>query len=112
MWNEATGMVTIGRMFRAICSTTSGTFETTIAGDHHGSYFSFHWSDWSCGRVILAPYDDYYGISYYYPSYHRKYLFVSLGGYWPYSYRYQRYYWYGCHPYYWYGSDVVTRRRR
>jgi tetratricopeptide (TPR) repeat protein len=58
--------------------------------------------------VILSPYYNHYGISYYYPSYHRKYLFVSLGGYWPYSYRYQRYYWYGCHPYYWYGSDVVS----
>jgi hypothetical protein len=84
-----------------------------IRSDHRwqprGSSFIFHWSDSSCGRVILAPYQHYYGISYYYPSYHRKYLFVSLGGYWPYSYRYQRYYWYGCHPYYWYGSDVVSQ---
>jgi TolA-binding protein len=82
-----------------------------IRNDHRwnscGSSFTSHWSDRSCGRIVLAPYHDYYGISYYYPSYHRKYLFVSLGGYWPYSYRYQRYYWYGCHPYYWYGSDVV-----
>jgi TolA-binding protein len=82
-----------------------------IRKDHRwnscGSSFSFHWSDRSCGRVILAPYHNYYGLSYCYPSYHRKYLFVSLGGYWPYSYRYQRYYWYGCHPYYWYGADVV-----
>lgn len=75
---------------------------------HHGSCFSFHWSNWSCGRIILAPYYDWYGISYYYPYYHRKYLFVSLGGYWPYSYRYRRYYWYGCHPYYWYGAYVDT----
>jgi hypothetical protein len=82
-----------------------------IRNDHRwnscGSSFTFRWSDSSCGRVILSPYHNNYGISYYYPSYHRKYLFVSLGGYWPYSYRYQRYYWYGCHPYYWYGSDVV-----
>jgi len=39
---------------------------------------------------------------YYRPYYHRKYVFVSLGGYWP-SYRYARYYWYGWHPYTWYG---------
>ncbi len=46
-------------------------------------------------------------MSYYYPRYHRKYVFVSLGGYWPHDYRYRRYYWYGCHPHYWYGPRVV-----
>jgi len=40
---------------------------------------------------------------YVHPYYHRKYVFVSLGGFWPVEYRYVRYYWYGCHPYYWYG---------
>jgi hypothetical protein len=87
-----------------------------IRSDHrwrpYGSSFIFRWSDSSCGRVILAPYDGYYGISYYYPTYHRRYLFVSLGGYWPYRYRYQRYYWYGCHPYYWYGSYAVSQPDR
>lgn len=39
---------------------------------------------------------------YVYPRYHRKYVFVSVGGWWP-SYDYQRYYWYGYHPYRWYG---------
>lgn len=39
---------------------------------------------------------------YYRPYYHRKYVFVSIGGYWP-SYSYVRYYWYGWHPYTWYG---------
>ena len=43
---------------------------------------------------------------YVYPYYHRKYVFVSLGGYWP-SYSYRRYYWYGYHPYNWYGYDPV-----
>ena len=69
---------------------TSGPFALTVTGDH--------------GAVISLS-DG--GISYYYPGYHRQYLFVSLGGYWPYSYRYQRYYWYGCHPYYWYGTYAV-----
>jgi tetratricopeptide (TPR) repeat protein len=35
-------------------------------------------------------------------------MFVSLGGWWP-SYRYRRYYWYGCHPYRWYGYYPVAR---
>jgi tetratricopeptide (TPR) repeat protein len=39
----------------------------------------------------------------FYPYYHRKYVFVSLGGYWPTHYNYLRYYWYGYHPYDWYG---------
>ncbi len=38
-----------------------------------------------------------------FPRHHRKYVFVSLGGYWPLNYGYRRYYWYGWHPYYWYG---------
>lgn len=37
------------------------------------------------------------------PYYHRKYIFVSIGGYWPLTYRSTRYYWYGWHPYSWYG---------
>jgi tetratricopeptide (TPR) repeat protein len=40
---------------------------------------------------------------YVYPYYHRKYVFVSLGGYWPLDYTCVRYYWYGCHPYIWSG---------
>jgi len=48
--------------------------------------------------------------SYYYvwPYYHRKYVFVSLGGYWPFEYRYVRYYRYGCHPYRWYGYYPIA----
>jgi tetratricopeptide (TPR) repeat protein len=44
----------------------------------------------------------------FYPYYHRRYIFVSLGGYWPVHYRYVRYYWYGCHPYAWYGYYPVA----
>jgi hypothetical protein len=46
---------------------------------------------------------------YFYPYYHRKYVFVSLGGYWPFNYRFIRYYWYGYHPYYWCGYYPVER---
>jgi hypothetical protein len=90
---------------------------------NHGSYYSFSWSNSSCGVVASFRYPSRYyghygrrwsssrhcyGLSYYYPRYHRKYVFVSLGGYWPSSYRYRRYYWYGCHPHYWYGSNVIA----
>jgi hypothetical protein len=37
------------------------------------------------------------------PIYHRKYVFVSFGSYWPAYYSSLRYYWYGLHPYSWYG---------
>lgn len=43
-----------------------------------------------------------------YPYYHRKYVFVSLGGYWPLDYRYMRYYWYPSHFYCWYGYDPIA----
>ncbi len=46
---------------------------------------------------------------YVYPYYQRKYVFVSLGGYWPSDYSYIRYYWYGAHPYNWYGYYPVAR---
>jgi tetratricopeptide (TPR) repeat protein len=88
---------------------------------HSGYYFSFSWSGSSCGRVAYLPYryrhswcrypisyNPCYGLSYYYPRYHRKYIYVSLGGYWPSWYRHRRYYWYGCHPYYWYGTNVIS----
>jgi tetratricopeptide (TPR) repeat protein len=88
---------------------------------HSGFYFSFTWSNSSCGRVAYLPYryhhswcsypigySPYYGLSYYYPGYHRRFIYVSIGGYWPSWYRYRRYYWYGCHPYYWYGPTVIT----
>ncbi len=38
------------------------------------------------------------------PVYHRKYVFVSFGTYWPAYYSNLRYSWYGLHPYNWYGS--------
>lgn len=50
--------------------------------------------------------------TYCYPYYHRKYVFVSVGGYWPISYSYRRYYWYGYHPYRWYGYYPVAAEIR
>ncbi|HPD47771.1 MAG TPA: tetratricopeptide repeat protein [Anaerohalosphaeraceae bacterium] len=76
-----------------------------------GGYFELNWARYSCGRVVSfywAPYHS-YCVSYYYPGYHRKYVFFSIGGYWPTYYRYRRYYWYGCHPYRWYGSYIIEQ---
>jgi len=50
-----------------------------------------------------------FAFRYFYPYYHRRYVFVSLGGYWPLDYCYTRYYWYGCHPYRWYGYYPIAR---
>lgn len=49
-----------------------------------------------------------FAFRYFYPYYHRKYVFVSLGGYWPVGYRHVRYYWYGCHPYWWHGYYPIA----
>ena len=49
-----------------------------------------------------------FSFRYVYPYYHRKYVFVSLGGYWPSHYSHIRYYWYGYHPYQWYGYQPVA----
>ena len=65
------------------------------------------WPRYSC--VIGYNHGPYFRLRYHYPYYHRKYLFVSLGGYWPLSYRYRRYYWYGYHPYYWHGYYPIAR---
>jgi len=52
---------------------------------------------------------SHFSFRYFYPYYHRRYVFVSLGGYWPLNYRYRRYYWYGYHPYSWYGYNPIAR---
>ncbi len=58
---------------------------------------------------VCYPFGSSWHLGYTWPYYHRKYLFVSLGGYWPYDYDYMRYYWYGYHPYVWYGYYPVAR---
>ncbi|MBN2455445.1 MAG: hypothetical protein JXB29_02740 [Sedimentisphaerales bacterium] len=71
-----------------------------------------------CNRIIWPSYrfavsynwGPYFSFSYVYPYHHRKYVFISLGGYWPVEYRYARYYWYGYHPYWWYGCAPTARQ--
>ncbi len=59
--------------------------------------------------VVRYDYGPWFTFRYVYPYYHRKYIFVGLGGYWPMEYRYRRYYWYGCHPYTWSGYYPIAR---
>ncbi|MHC4746018.1 MAG: tetratricopeptide repeat protein [Planctomycetota bacterium] len=56
----------------------------------------YHWGPWWRYRYV-------------YPYYHRKYVFVSLGGYWPLGYTYLRYHWYPSHYYGWYGYYPIAR---
>jgi predicted Zn-dependent protease len=58
---------------------------------------------------VCYTYGPHFTFRYVYPYHLRRYIFVSLGGYWPLEYRYARYYWYGCHPYRWYGYYPIAR---
>jgi len=86
----------------------------------HVQHYDHTYRDYNgllCRRIIWPRYrfmlhynrGPWFTYRYFYPYYHRKYLFVSLGGYWPTGYRYVRYYWYGCHPYQWYGYYPMAR---
>ncbi|MHC4185987.1 MAG: tetratricopeptide repeat protein, partial [Planctomycetota bacterium] len=82
---------------------------------HEHVYVDYH--DRICHRSIWPEYHfglyynwgPHWSFSYCWPYYHRRYMFVSLGGYWPIGCRYRRYYWYGYHPYYWYGYYPIAR---
>lgn len=83
---------------------------------HHTHYYRDRY-DRLCSRIIWPRY--HYPVYYrwgrhvhyrwVYPYYHRKYVFISLGGWWPWHYNYTRYYWYGWHPYTWYGYYPIAR---
>lgn len=62
------------------------------------------WSPSSSLRLVYFGKGISFGVSYIYPEYHRKYMFVSVGGHRPIDRRYRRYYRYGCHPGRWYGT--------
>jgi Tfp pilus assembly protein PilF len=82
----------------------------------HHLYSYYDWHHNLCHRVIYPSFyfavgyhfGPYFCYDYVYPYYHRKYVFISLGGYWPDDYDYMRYYWYGYHPYVWYGYYPVA----
>jgi len=72
--------------------------------DYYPSHRIFYWISWpNCCRPICYDWGPDFTFGFFWPYYHRRFIFVSLGGYWP-CYTYRRYYWYGCHPYRWYGD--------
>jgi hypothetical protein len=83
----------------------------------HYEYSYMDWDNRLCYRTVWPGYrfmvqyslGPWFTFRYVYPYYHRKYIFVSLGGYWPIGYTYRRYYWYGCHPYIWCGYYPIAR---
>jgi hypothetical protein len=96
-------------------NTNHGSHHITTHGHHSNQGFVHHpsqiyhrvvWPGYS--YVICYNSSPYFSFSYVYPYYHRKYVFVSLCGYWPIAYRYVRYYWYGWHPYIWYGYYPIV----
>jgi tetratricopeptide (TPR) repeat protein len=60
----------------------------------------YFWVSYGCGPS--------WNFTYVHPFYHRKYIFVSLGGWWP-EYSCVRYYWYNYHPFEWYGFYPVPQ---
>jgi len=92
----------------------------SIGHTYHYDHIYRDFQNQTCYRTIWPRYHfllnynwgPYSTFTYCYPYYHRKYVFVSLGGYWPLGYSYLRYYWYGCHPYTWYGYYPVAREVR
>ncbi len=88
-----------------------------IRHDYRRTY-SYYDHSWRLHHRVVWPhyyYPVYYSFGphrvfrHVYPYYHRKYVFVSLGGWWPWDYSYVRYYWYGWHPYEWYGYFPIAQ---
>jgi len=70
---------------------------------HYPSHRIFYWITWpNCCRPICYSWGPRFTFGFFWPYYHRRFIFISLCGYWP-DYDYRRYYWYGWHPYEWYG---------
>ncbi len=102
-------------------STYVNTFEPSrvtssrpmkTSSGRHPRHHSFVYSHPAVFRPIVSPNyrhiifyrnGPHYAFRYIHPYYHRKHVFVSLGGFWPVHYRYVRYYQYGYYPYAWYG---------
>jgi hypothetical protein len=71
--------------------------------DYYPSHRIFYWISWpDCWYPICYDWGPYFSYGYFWPYYHRRFVFVSIGGYWP-RYTYRRYYWYSWHPFGWYG---------
>ncbi len=100
------------RRFRP-ASTTRVAYEDRIRGLGARRHHNFVFRDRHhrlINRIIWPRYSypvyyrwgRHYSFRYVYPFYHRRYVFVSLGGFWP-DYTCVRYYWYPVHSFWWYG---------
>ncbi|MFH1371842.1 MAG: hypothetical protein ABII09_11245 [Planctomycetota bacterium] len=100
------------RRFRP-ASTTRVSYEDRINSFGHRHHNNFVFRDRHhllINRIIWPRYyypvyyrwGHNYSFNYVYPFYQRRYIFVSLGGFWP-DYTCVRYYWYPVHSYWWYG---------
>ena len=85
---------------------------------HHDNDFIFRDRHNRLNNYIIHPrysypvcYDWGHGVSihYVYPYYERRFVFVSLGGFWP-DYSCVRYYWYPAHSFWWYGYYPVAQQ--
>jgi hypothetical protein len=116
---DRTGLLSyrLGRFSRGLTHIRYHDRPNIISYNHHNDYSYIDWRHRLCYTPIWPRYRNilYYSFGpwstfrYFYPYYHRKYIFVSLCGYWPLHYPYMRYYWYGYHPYAWYGYYPIAR---
>ncbi len=58
---------------------------------------------------VFYRWGHHYSFHYAYPFYQHRYVFVSLGGFWP-DYTCLRYYWYPAHSFWWYGYYPVAQQ--
>lgn len=92
------------------------TYPHSVRYAHRNEHIYWDYHNRLCHRIVWPryrfPVSYGYGprftFRYVYPYHLRRYVFVSLGGYWPVGYSYIRYYWYGCHPYRWYGYYPIA----
>ncbi len=105
------------RRFRP-ASTTRVSFEDrtgTFGHKHHRSFVFRDQHHLLVNRIIWPSYHypvyyrwgGHYSFHYVYPFYQRRYIFVSLGGFWP-DYSCIRYYWYPVHSFFWYGYSPLA----
>jgi len=95
---------------------TGHTYPQAVRNIHHHEHVYWDCYNRLCHRIVWPRYcfvvrygyGPYFTFRYVYPYHFRRYIFVSLAGYWPIDYRCIRYYWYGCHPYMWYGYYPIA----
>jgi len=94
------------------------TYPHSVRYAHRNEHIYWDYHNRLCHRIVWPGYrflvsygyGPRFTFRYVYPYHLRRYVFVSLGGYWPVGYSYIRYYRYGCHPYRWYGYYPIAHQ--